>query len=305
MVNVFEAVESNKRKSTIIVVLFAACIAVIVYFLAIALNYNLGIDQSPLSLMGMALVVSGLSSFASYYYSDKIVLGISGAKPATRSGHFVFYSATENLSLAAGVPMPKLYIIEDTAMNAFATGRDPEHAAICATTGLLSRLTRSELEGVIAHELAHVGNYDIRLMSIVTVMVGMVTLLADWLIRSSWSGGRRRDDSGGNLFVGIGVALSLLAPLFAQLIQLAISRRREFLADATSAKLTRQPSALASALAKLGADTEPLEAANKATAHMYIVNPLINHHDALGWFSSLFQTHPPISDRIKALQKMS
>jgi heat shock protein HtpX len=211
--------------------------------------------------------------------------------------------------------MPKLYVINDTAMNAFATGRDPNHAVVCATTGLLDRLDRTELEGVIAHELSHIKNYDIRLMSLVTVLVGSLTLLADWLIRMSWFGGRRhRNDQGGGqiqvVLVIVGFLLAFLGPLIANLIKLAISRRREFLADASGAAITKYPEGLARALEKISQDREPLEAANKATAHLYIENPF--HFDAsvdtapvqsaVGWFAKLFNTHPPVEERIKALR---
>ena len=205
--------------------------------------------------------------------------------------------------------LPKLYVIDDTAMNAFATGRDPEHAVICATTGLLSRLNRSEIEGVVAHELSHVINYDIRLMSIVTILVGCVALLADWMLRmSAWGGGRRRDkDEGGQigavLFI-VGIVLAILSPIIAQLIQLAISRRREFLADASGVAITKNPTGLSHALEKISQDREPLEAANKATAHLYIENPLKNLHSGVGWFSGLFATHPPVEERLKALRQL-
>ena len=192
-------------------------------------------------------------------------------------------------------------------MNAFATGRDPQHAVICATTGLLNRMNRTELEGVIAHELSHIRNYDIRLMSIVSVLVGLIALLADWFLRMSyWGGGKNRNnDNGGQLqtvFFVIGIVLAMLSPLIAQLIQLAISRRREFLADASGTALTKYPNGLISALQKLNKDTEPLEAANKATAHLYITNPLKNQESAVGWFANMFNTHPPIAERIKALR---
>jgi heat shock protein HtpX len=196
-------------------------------------------------------------------------------------------------------------------MNAFATGRNPDHAVICATTGLLAKLNRAELEGVIAHELSHVKNYDILIMSVVSVLVGMLALLADWLLRwSSWGGGRRKNDrdSEGNqlqiiLFV-VGLLLALLSPIIAQLIQLAISRKREFLADASGVGITKNPQGLIKALEKISADPEPLEAANKATAHLYISNPLKNRSDAVGWFAGLFATHPPVTDRIQALKAL-
>lgn len=259
--------------------------------------------------IGWALILSGLMSFASYWWSDKIILTISGARPASKKKDFLFYTVTENLCLAASLPSPKLYVIDDTAMNAFATGRDYKHAVVCSTTGLLDKLNRTELEGVIGHELSHIRNYDMRLMSIVTVLVGMVTLMADWFLRSRWFGGSDNQDRRSGQLQAIlfflGIVLALLSPLIARVIQLAISRRREFLADAASVMLTRQPSGLIAALKKLSADKEPLEAANKATAHLYIVNPLKNLHSGIGWFAGLFTTHPPINERIKALEQMS
>ena len=208
--------------------------------------------------------------------------------------------------MASRLPMPKLYVIEDTALNAFATGRDPKHGVICLTTGLLNKLNRTELEGVVAHEMSHIGNYDTRLMSIVTILVGMVTLLADWFLRGF---GRRNSDEKGKGNLGavlflLGIVLVILSPIIAKLIQLALSRRREYLADASAVKLTRQPDGLANALAKIDQDKEPLEVANKATAHLYIANPLKNRHDKIGWFAGLFVTHPPIKERIKALKEM-
>jgi heat shock protein HtpX len=303
MKNVYEQVDSNKRKSWLVMAGFTLFVAGFAYVLGVASGYGL-------SWIGWALVISGIMSYVSYYYSDKIILTLSGAREADRKRDFNFYTVAENLAMAAGLPKPKLYVIEDTAMNAFATGRDPSHAVVCATTGLLAQLNRTELEGVIGHELSHVGNYDMRLMSIVTVMVGLVTLLADWFLRFSFWGGRRRNNDReagqlGAVMMIAGMILALLSPLIAQLIQLAISRRREFLADASSVKLTRYPNGLIRALEKLGADREPLEAANKATAHLYIVNPLRNTHSGIGWFASLFNTHPPLKDRIAALKAMS
>lgn len=307
MLNIYEQVDSNKRKSILIVVLFIAFVAGVAYVLAQALGYGL-------SFVGWALVLSGLMSLGSYYYSDKIILTLSGARPASRKKDFNFYTVTENLCLAAQMPRPKLYVIEDTALNAFATGRDPKHAVVVATTGILNTLNRTELEGVVAHELSHVRNYDIRLMSLVTILVGIVTLLADWFLRASYFGGSRRDRKEGNqltaVFVIAGFILALLSPLIANLIKLAISRRREFLADASGAQLTKFPQGLASALQKIAQDKEPLEAANKATAHLYIANPLKNlsaqagGNAGIGWFAGLFNTHPPIQERINALKQM-
>jgi len=300
MLNVYEQVDSNKRKSAIIIVLFVVFIAAVAWIFGEALGYGL-------SYVGIALIFSGLVSFISYYHSDKIILAISKARPATRKKDFKFYTVTENLCLATHLPKPKLYVIEDTAPNAFATGRDPKHAVVCATTGLLQKLDRTELEGVIAHELSHIKNYDIRLMSLVTVLVGLVTLLADFFLRTSRFGGKRNRKAGQAqmiIFV-IGIVLALLSPLIANLIKLAISRRREFLADASAVKITRFPLGLARALEKISKDKEPLEAANKATAHMYISNPLKNHHDSIGWFAGFFNTHPPAGERIKVLKSMT
>ncbi len=300
MLNVYEKVENNKRKSALVIFLFMLFVVGVAYVFSRALDFGL-------SLVGWALIFSGVMSFASYYWSDKIILSLSNAREANRKKDFEFYTVTENLCLAARLPKPKLYVIEDSAMNAFATGRDPEHAVIVATTGILAKLNRTELEGVVGHELSHVGNYDTRLMGVVAILVGLVALLADWFLRISfWGGGRReRDNEGGQLqmiFVVLGFVLALLSPIIAQLIQLAISRQREFLADASSAKITRYPEGLAKALEKLAVDREPLEVANKATAHLYIVNPLKNRKDAIGWFAGLFNTHPPIEERIAALR---
>ncbi|MEK9200885.1 MAG: M48 family metallopeptidase [Patescibacteria group bacterium] len=307
MQNVFESVASNKRKSWFVILGFSAFIVLAAILISKGLSAYYGYYSTGLEFTGIALVISGVMSFASYYWSDKIVLTMSGARPADRKRDFLFYTVAENLSMAAGIPMPKLYVIEDTAMNAFATGRDPAHAAVCATTGLLASLNRTELEGVVGHELSHVANYDTRLMSIVTILVGLITLLGDWFLRASFHGRGSRDSEsrgGGAIFVVLGLVTALLSPIVAQLIQLAISRRREYLADATSVRLTRQPSGLISALKKLGADREPLEVANKATAHLYITNPLKNAHSGVGWFAGLFNTHPPLPDRIKTLEQM-
>lgn len=298
MKNFYEQVDENKFRSGIVIVSFIAFITLATYLISYALGFDSG-------AVGIALIFSGMLSFASYYYSDSIILSISGAVPANKKYHFDLFTVTENMATVAKVPMPRLYVITDTAMNAFATGRDPEHAVICATTGLIERLNRTELEGVIAHEMSHVKNYDIRLMGIVTILVGMVTLLADILLRTRIRRSNRDDDGnlGMILFVA-GIIMALLSPIVAQLIQLAISRRREFFADASGALLTKYPEGLASALEKLSKDTEPLEAANKATSHLFIVNPLKNHKDSVSWFAGLFNTHPPVKERIAALRSL-
>lgn len=309
MKNIYEVQNSNKIKSAIVVSLFIVFTFVAVYVLTNAFGYYLGYEPGGFGYTGMALIISGVSSFISYYYSDQIVLGISGARPAHSIEDKLFTQVAENLCIGAGIPKPKLYVIEDSAPNAFATGRDPDHAVICATTGLLSKLNRTELEGVIAHELSHIKNYDIRLMSLVSVMVGLIALLGDWFMRSMWWGGGRKrdndDNSLGAVFMVLGIIFAILSPIIGTLIQLSISRRREFMADAGAVEKTRQPQGLISALKKISQDTEPLEAANKATAHMYIVSPFKGKtNTAVSTFSNLFNTHPPISERILALQSM-
>jgi len=307
MINLYEAQAANRRKSALIMALFILFVTVSVYVISQAMGVYFGYEPGGLGVAGLALIISGLITFVSYYASDKIVLSISGARPADRKRDYNFYTVAENLSLAAGIPKPKLYVIEDSAPNAFATGRDPKHAVVCATSGLLNKLTRTELEGVVAHELSHVKNYDTRLMSIVAVLVGMVALLADIFLRTSFRGGRsdRRGSQAAAIFLLLGIIFAILSPIISRLIQLAVSRRREFFADSSSVAITRQPSGLISALKKIAADHEPLEAANKATAHLYIVNPFKEKgHGAVDWFAGLFNTHPPVSERIAALTKM-
>ncbi len=308
MQNIYEAQSANKRKSALIIVLFIVFITVSVYFISQAFVAYLGYEPGGLGITGLALIISGLLSFGSYYYSDKIVLKISGAREADRTRDFKFFTAAENLSIAAGIPKPKLYVINDSAPNAFATGRDPDHAVICATTGLLDKLSKTELEGVVAHELSHIKNYDIRLMSIVAVLVGTVALLGDFFLRMSFYGRRREGKSGqlGAIILVVGLLFAVLSPIVAKLIQLAISRRREFFADASAISITRQPSGLITALEKISADHEPLEAANKATAHLYIVNPFKDRaKSAVRLFAGLFNTHPSMKERLVALKKMA
>jgi heat shock protein HtpX len=297
----FEQISENKFKSGLLVFCFIALIFMLVWVLQALMGFGT-------AGFILALIVASLLAFISYWSSDKIVLAISRARPATKEEFPYLYNVVEGLALAAGIPAPRCYVIDDTAPNAFATGRNPKNSVICVTTGLLQKLNRVELEGVIGHEMSHIRNYDVLLQTLVVVMVGMVALLSDWILRGVfWGGGRRRSSSrgrGGSLamvLLAVGLVLAALGPLISQLIRLAISRRREFLADASSAQLTRNPAGLASALRKLAADTEPLEAANKATAHLYIVNPL---KDLRGFVNKLFSTHPPIEERIAALEKM-
>lgn len=301
----YNAIGSNKRKSILLIFVFLLII--------IGLGYVFSRAYGEPGILIFAVGFSTISALVSYYFSDSITLAMSDAKEVKRGQIPELYNVVENLTIAAGLPMPRVYVIEDTAINAFATGRDPKHAVVCATTGCLQRLNKTELEGVLAHELSHVGNYDIRLMTLVVVLVGTVTLLGDWFLRASFFGGRRRsdNDSGGGYFALIGLILAMLSPFIATLIQLAVSRQREFLADASGALLTRYPEGLASALEKIAGDTEALEAANKATAHLYIANPF--HLDAkrsktaarIGFFANLFNTHPPLQDRIKRLREMN
>ncbi len=299
----YEHIAANKRESWILIFSFLIIISLLGFVFAQAYNNS--------AILYFAVGFSIFSSLISYYFSDSITLALSRAQEADRSSNPELYRSVENLCIAAGLPTPRIYIIEDTAPNAFATGRDPEHAAVCVTTGVLAKLEKPELEGVIAHELSHIGNYDIRVMTLVVVLVGTVTLLADWLLRASFFGGRKSDDrEGGQLKMVLmiaGLILAILSPIIATLIKMAVSRKREFLADASGALLTRYPEGLARALEKISADTEPLEAANKATAHMYIINPLKEHkgQSSVGWFSNMFNTHPPIEERIQRLREMN
>lgn len=303
--NVYEAVDQNRVKSFLVIVVFIVFVAVIAWILAEVFGVGLW-------LVGFALVVSGLMSLGSYWWSDKIVLSLSGARPADKKKDFRFYTAAENLAMAAGIPMPRLYVIDSPASNAFATGRDPKHAAVAATRGLLEKLDRTELEGVIAHELSHIRNYDTRLMAIVAVLAGMIVMIADIGFRMSAFGGNNneRDNRGNAIFLVVGIVLAILAPIVAKLIQLAISRRREFLADASAVHITRFPEGLARALEKIASDRTPLKMASNATAHLYIENPFkadlgeSKSRPKTGWFVSLFNTHPPVEERIKALRAM-
>lgn len=298
----YQLVAQNKVRSWVVVAGFITFVVFAAYVMSVGLGYGL-------DFVGGAFILAGLMSFGSYWFSDKLILSISGAKPASREEYFDFYTVAENLAQSQGLPKPKLYVINDTAMNAFATGRDPKHAVVCATTGLLSRLNRPEIEGVIAHELAHVKNYDIRLMSIVSILVGFIALFADWIMRMSlWGRGNRDNDRGSGQFAAImmvlGLVLAILSPIIANLIKLAISRRREFLADASAVSMTKNPEGLARALEMISADPEPLEAANKATAHLYFSNPLTKAKGSVHWFANLFNTHPPVAERIAALRNL-
>lgn len=297
---IYSAISSNKTKTWLIMGLFIILVTTLAYVFGKALG-------DGLSIVGFALIFSGIMSFASYYYSDKLILTMSGARQIQKKDNPELFRIVENLCIGAGIPMPKIYVMDDSAPNAFATGRDPKHAVVCATTGILNKLNKAELEGVIAHELSHIGNYDTRLMAVVSILVGVVALLADFFTRSLWFGGGRRDrEDRGNaqsIFLLIGIILAILSPIIATLIQLTVSRKREFLADASGALLTRYPEGLASALEKISQDREPLEAANNATAHLYIINPFKDKNIG-NWFAGLFNTHPPVEERIRILRSM-
>ena len=295
----FEDIKKNKIKSWFIVLLFLAFIAVIVYYICMAL------DLGELSII-IAMIFAIVSTWGSYYYSDKIVLKLNNARPATKEEDLKLVNILDSLVISAGLQeKPQLYVIEDAQPNAFATGRNPKHAVICVTTGLLDKLDYYELEGVLAHEMSHIKNYDILLSAVVSVMVGFVVILSDWFTRISFYGGRRgrdRDnDNNGNVIVMlIGLIFLILAPIFGQLMQLAISRKREFLADATAIEFTRNPDGLISALEKISADPNELKVANKATENMYIANPFRNKKKS----SDLWSTHPSTEARIEALKNL-
>lgn len=293
--NVYEQIDTNKRKSWFLILGFTLFILAFGYFFTYLYNYNWG-------YLIFALVFSTGSSFTSYFYSDKIALTISHAQPAPKTKFSRLHSIVENISRVANIPKPKVYVIPSDAMNAFATGRDPKHATVTVTQGLLDNLNRTELEGVIAHEISHIANYDTRLMTLVAVLVGSIALIMDWSFRFGMGRGSRNDNKQkSSILMIIGILLIILAPLVANIIKLAISRRREFYADAQGVKFTRQPSGLIEALKKISQSKKPLETASPATAHMYISNPLKGRREGQ-WLAKLFSTHPPVKDRILALQ---
>lgn len=294
--NIYSAISANKNKTWAIMLLFVLIITTIVYVFSKALGFGIGFSI-------IALFLAAITSVGSFYYSDKIVLSASGAKEIQKNQHPELFKIIENLCIASGMPMPRIYIINDPSPNAFATGRDPKHAVVCVTTGILDILDKSELEGVIAHELSHIKNYDIRLMGIVAVLVGFIAIMANLFTNHLWFSGRSERNNVQGIFLIIGLILAILSPIAATLIQLAISRRREFLADASGALLTRYPDGLASALEKLAHNPHTLKTASNATAHFFIVNPF-KGKQAKQWFVSFFDTHPPLEERIKILRDM-
>jgi len=300
MPNIYQNISSNKRDTVLIMGLFIAVISALSWFIGEYFT-----EAGGASVLGTALVVSGVSGFISYFNSDKMVLGISGAKEVQYESAPEVHNLVDNIAIASGLPKPKVYMINDSSMNAFATGRDPKHGVICLTTGIIQRLEKRELEGVIAHEMSHIGNFDTRLMSIVSILVGSLSLIADWFTRGAFfrRGKRSNNESSisGVIFL-LGIVFLMISPLIATLIKLAISRKREYLADSTAAMITRYPRGLADALKKISQDKDVLEAANSATAHLYISDPVRGN---LGnRISSFFDTHPPIAERIRRLEAM-
>ena len=295
---IYDQIASNKIRTFVIIGLFIVIVSG--FFFLIGKFFD-----SPVTYFAFGFIFTLLSSIGSYFYSDRIVLFTTGAKPANKRDYFDLYTVTENLAMATGIPMPKLYVIDDPAPNAFATGRNPKHAVVAATTGLVEKLDRTELEGVIAHELSHVKNYDILVSSMVAVLVGTVALVSDWIMRSLWWGGFRKDDdrNSRNPFMMIFLIVVLvITPIIATLIQLAVSRLREFLADASGVLLTRYPEGLARALEKISGDRNVLQTATNSTAHLFIANPFRKAKGS--WLMNLFSTHPPAEERIRILRSM-
>jgi heat shock protein HtpX len=298
MTTIYSVASSNKRKTLLILFFFVIFVITVSYFIGKALGYGL-------AFVGVWIIISGIMSFVSYYKSDSIVLAATGAKPATKEAYPHLYKAVENMAMAAGLPMPRVYVMNDPAPNAFATGRDPKHAVVCATTGILERLKDIELEGVIGHEMSHVKNYDTRLIGVVTILVGILTVLSNFFLQSMWFRGRD-DERNNQIFQILALVAAILAPIAATLLQLAISRKREFLADADGALLTRYPDGLASALEKISQDPHLMKKASVSTAHLFIENPFKTDSGkkTSSWVVNLFSTHPPIEERIKILRSM-
>lgn len=297
----YSQITANKRKTWLLLTVFSAFAVILISVLAL----SAGIEPVPALLFGTVFAV--LYSLISFYVSDKVALATQGAKEIKKQDAPELYRLVENLSIASGLPMPKVYIIEDDAPNAFATGRDPKHASVAVTTGLLRRLEKAELEGVIAHELSHIGNYDIRVMTIVVVLVGLIVLASDILLRLNFLRGSRSREaqSAAIIFLVVGLILGILSPIIAQVIKLAVSRSREYLADASGALLTRHPDGLARALEKIQGYKGEMKRANHATSHLYISNPFGEKaRKGVSWYQRLFMTHPPIEERIAKLKGM-
>jgi len=297
---VYEQIARNKRASWLLMATLVVILLLLGYVIGVAWS---GSTDAGLGTLGLFGVIAIVWSVVGYYSGAGIVLAVSGAREVTRDQAPQLWNVIEEMTLASGLPMPRVYVVDDPAANAFATGRDPRHAAVAVTSGLLAMMNRDELQGVLAHEMSHVGNYDIRFATLVGVLVGMIALVCDLFLRMGFFGfgGRSRDSSGaGGVFLLIGIVLAVLAPLGAAIVQFAVSRRRELLADASAVRLTRNPAGLASALEKIAADERPLHHANRATAHLYIANPL--RKKKVRESAGLFDTHPPIAERIAILR---
>jgi len=298
MATLYQNREANIRRTWFLFTIF--------FVVIIGFGWTFSYVYGNANILYFAVIFSVIMSFSSYWFSDKLVLSMTKAREVDRNSHRELYNIVENLAITAGLPMPKLYIVPEQSPNAFATGRNPEHAVVAVTEGLLERLDRSELEGVLAHELSHIGNRDMLVSTVVVILVGFIAILSDIFLRSMvWGGGRRggRDNGGGYLIL-IGIALSILAPIAATLIRLAISRKREFLADASGALLTRYPEGLASALKKISSDTTPVRAASNTNSHLWFDDPFDNVKKK-PLFHKLFMTHPPVEERIKALKGLN
>jgi len=292
----YSQIDLNKRKTTLLIIIFT------LFILLLGWVFGKITGRGELGLI-IAFLISLLMALFGYFKGDKVALWTSGARPIKKEDNPYLYRMVENLCLSAGLPLPRIYLIPDQSINAFACGRNPKKASIAVTRGAIEKLEDEELEGVIAHELSHIKNYDIRLMTLVVVLVGIIILLSDWLLRSFIFGGRRdREKDVGTLFIILGIILAILAPLIAQIIKLAISRKREFLADAQGALLTRYPEGLAKALEKIAQEAQGLKNASPATAHLYISNPFGRSKQFL---ARLFSTHPPVEERIKSLRQMT
>lgn len=294
----YTQISINRRRTVYMFVVFFALI--------VAIGWALSYLYDNASILYIAVGIAVIQSWISYFFSDSIALSVSGAKEAPRDQFIELHRLVENLAITAGLPKPKVYVINDPSPNAFATGRDPKHSAIAVTTGLLELLEKRELEGVIAHEMAHIGNRDILVMTVAVTLVGAIVLVSDMLTRSwFWSSRDDNDSRSAGIFAVIAIALAILAPLFAQLIQLAVSRKREYLADATGALMTRFPEGLAEALRKIEQYERPMRSANRATAHLFINEPFgVQESQSRSWLATIFSTHPPIPDRIKKLTEM-
>jgi heat shock protein HtpX len=293
--NLYHHKDSNIRKTWFLLTVFLVMI--------IALGYAISFIYNAPEILYIAVVISMVMNIVAYWQSDKIALASSGARPVPREGNEYIYRMVENLAITAGLPMPRIYVMDSPQINAFATGRDPQHAAVAVTTGAVQKLENEELEGVLAHELAHIGNRDILLSTVLVVLAGVISIASDIIFRSGFRASGDSDNKAGGIIMVVALVAAILAPIAATLIQLAVSRKREFLADATGALITRYPEGLARALEKIHSDSAPMRHAHSATAHMFLASPF-KGRQAASWLAKLFTTHPPIEERVAALRGM-